>query len=364
MKTIRVLHLELDEHLGGIESFLYNLYSEIDRKKVQFDFISRSDNPAMGSELKELGAKIYKVSSYRNPLRYMSDLEDIIKKGNYDVIHIHKNSAAVILPFLVTRKYKEIRVFVHSHNTKPSVGGLSFVLHNINKRFLWYSADEHFACSKVAGKWLYGKHKEFIILKNGIITQKFKYDKNIRKLKRKELGIPEDAFVVGNVGRFTEQKNQRRLIDIFYEFLKKEANSWLLLVGDGKLRNSVEEYTNKIHLKNVYFLGVRKDIPQLMMAMDCFVMPSLYEGLPIVGIEAQTTGLQMLVADTVSEETKIVDQFTWFSLEESNEQIAQKINMTVSYDRSLLADDVIYQGFDMKQTALELERYYLNAVYS
>lgn len=237
-------------------------------------------------------------------------------------------------------------------------------MHNINKRFLWYSADEHFACSKVAGKWLYGKHKEFIILKNGIITQKFKYDKNIRKLKRKELGIPEDAFVVGNVGRFTEQKNQRRLIDIFYEFLKKEANSWLLLVGDGKLRNSVEEYTNKIHLKNVYFLGVRKDIPQLMMAMDCFVMPSLYEGLPIVGIEAQTTGLQMLVADTVSEETKIVDQFTWFSLEESNEQIAQKINMTVSYDRSLLADDVIYQGFDMKQTALELERYYLNAVYS
>ena len=131
MEKVKVLHLELDAHMGGIESFLYNLYSQIDRECVQFDFVTRSNRPAMESELRELGAKIYRVSSYKNPLAYMHDLNAVIENG-YDVIHIHKNSAAVILPFIVAHKHKNIRVFVHSHNTRPSVNGISKTLHMIS----------------------------------------------------------------------------------------------------------------------------------------------------------------------------------------------------------------------------------------
>lgn len=146
---------------------------------------------------------------YKNPLAYMRDLNAVVENG-YDVIHIHKNSAAVILPFIVVHKHKDIRVFVHSHNTRPSVNGITKALHVLNKGILWNSSNEHFACSEVAGKWLYGSGKTFTVLKNGIVTQKYRFNPDARDNKRKELNIPNTGFVVGNIGRFTEQKNQKK----------------------------------------------------------------------------------------------------------------------------------------------------------
>lgn len=361
MQKIRVLHLELDEHLGGIESFLYNLYSEIDRKIVDFDFITRTSNPAKGSELSELGAKIYKISSYRYPFRYMKDLNSVIKKGKYDVIHIHKNSAAVILPFLITKKHKNIRVFVHSHNTRSSVGGIASILHKINRPFLYKHANIHFACSQIAGEWLYGKRK-FKILKNGIIPTQYYFNDEQRRIKRQELGIPENAVVLGNVGRFTNQKNQRRLVEIFSEYKKKYHNSWLILVGDGELKTDVKNYVKQLELNNVIFTGVREDIPDFMMAMDCFVMTSLYEGLPIVGVEAQATGLKMVVADTVSKEVEISSLVTWFSLKDTNEKITEIIKNSIdsTYNRNNGIYEVKKSGFDMCNTARILLNMYQN----
>ena len=356
MKKIRVLHLELDGHLGGIESFLFSLYSVIDRNKVHFDFITRTDDPAKGSEFEELDARIIKISSYDHPLKYMKDLDKVLADGNYDVVHIHKNSAAIILPFLVTRKHKDVKVFVHSHNTQPSVNGLASLLHKLNKRFLYNSADEHLACSKVAGEWLYGKSSNFGVLRNGIITNKYRFDENKRKAKRKELNIPEDAFVLGNVGRFAEQKNQIRLVDIFEEFRKRVNDSYLILIGDGCLREKVELYTKEKDIKNIKFLGVRNDIPDLMMAMDAFVMPSLYEGLPIVGVEAQAEGLELYLSDTISKETELLNSVTWFSLDEKDEDIAKRIkHRTISKKERLFRNnEVKRQGYDIEQTAREL----------
>ena len=353
---IKVLHLELDEHLGGIESFLYNLYSTIDREKVQFDFVSRSDNPAYKSELTELGANIFKVYSFKNPFKYMNDLKQIIKNGEYDIIHIHKNSAANILPFCVTNKFKNIKVFVHSHNTKPSVSGFASVLHNINRKFLYDSADEHFACSKVAGKWLYVKKGEFKVLRNGIITIRYRFDIDKRKAKRQELNITNDALVVGNIGRFTEQKNQKRLVEIFEELQRYNQNSYLLLIGDGNLREKVHLYVTEKNIENVKFLGVRNDIPDLMVAMDAVVMPSLYEGLPVVGVEAQAAGLNLYLSNTISKETQLLDSVKWFDLNESNKSIAKsiKIEMIDDEERKCRNDEVKNQGYDIEQTAKEL----------
>lgn len=359
MQKIKVLHLELDENMGGIESFLYNLYEQIDRKKIQFDFVTRAENPAKGNELKKLGANIYKVSSLSHPFRYMRDLENIIKNGNYDVVHIHKNSCANILPFFVTNKFKNLKVCVHSHNTQPSKGSIAKILHILNRRFVWNSSIKHFACSEVAGKWLYGDEKDFIVLKNGIKTDNYLFNENMRSLKREELGIANDTILIGNVGRFTEQKNHKRLLDIFYLLQKKEPNSALILIGDGELKDVNIEHSKKIGLKNVNFLGVRNDIPGLMMAMDVFVMPSLYEGLPIVAVEAQTTGLTVFVSDTISNEVKITKNVIQFSLQDSDENIANKIiNTKYNYDRMKSRDRICELGFDIENTAKILEREY------
>ena len=356
MRKIRVLHLELDGHLGGIESFLYSLYSAIDRNKVHFDFITRTDNPAKGDELKKLDARVIKISSYNHPIKYMKDLDRLIEEGNYDVIHIHKNSAAIVLPFLVAGRHKNAKVFVHSHNTQPSVNGAASLLHRLNKRFLYNSADEHFACSHVAGEWLYGKNGNFSVLRNGIITSKYQFDKEKRRAKRRELNIPEDAFVLGNVGRFAEQKNQKRLVDIFEEFQKSVDNSYLILVGDGSLREKIEFYANEKKIKNIKFLGVRSDIPDIMMAMDAFVMPSLYEGLPIVGVEAQAAGLDLYLSDTISKETGLINAVTWFDLNETDQDIAKKISVKVVSERERLLrnNEVKNKGYDIAQTAREL----------
>ncbi|WP_455719404.1 glycosyltransferase [Agathobacter sp.] len=356
MDKIRVLHLELDGHLGGIESFLCNLYSEIDRHRIQFDFITRSDNPAKSFELRNLGANIIKISSYNHPLRYLKDLDKVIANGKYDVIHIHKNSAAVILPFIITKKHNNISVFVHSHNTQPSINGITSLLHRINRTFLYNNADEHFACSKVAGEWLYGKNREFSVLRNGIITSKYRFSEEKRKDKRQELNIPKDAFVVGNVGRFAEQKNQKRLVEIFEEIVKIKSNCFLILIGEGILKEKIQMYVNEKNIKNVKFLGVRNDIPDLMMAMDAFVMTSLYEGLPIVGVEAQAAGLDLYLSDTISKETELLDSVKWFGLNESNREIAEIIKFeTITGDeRKYRNEKVKNMGYDIKQTAEEL----------
>lgn len=360
MKKVKVLHLELDSHLGGIESFLFNLYNQIDRDTVQFDFVTRSDNPAMALELENLGAKIYKVPSYRKPMEYMRTLNSIIDQG-YDVVHIHKNSAAVILPFLVAHRHPSVRVFAHSHNTSPSIAGITQLLHILNRNILWKYSDEHFACSQIAGEWLYGVNRDFIVLKNGIDTNNYKYDPQRRLTKRKELGISENKFVIGNVGRFTDQKNQRRLVQIFEEFLQKHNDSMLLLVGDGEQKGTVENYCKKRNLtEHVMFLGIRKDIADLMMAMDAFIMPSIYEGLPIVAIEAQSAGLPLYLSNTISGETDITNNVKWFSLEDDNKTIAEIIHaeQIKAQDRIERNNKVVAAGFDMDETAKYLSRKY------
>lgn len=361
MEKVKVLHLELDVHMGGIESFLYNLYSQIDRERVQFDFVTRSNRPAMESELRELGAKIYRVSSYKNPLAYMRDLNAVIENG-YDVIHIHKNSAAVILPFIVAHKHKNSRVFVHSHNTAPSKGKVTTILHQINKKSLYELSDIHLACSDVAGKWMYGDRK-FEVVRNGIDTDKFRFDKNRRDVKRRELNVSDKTFVIGNVGRFTEQKNQVRLLDIYSEVKKKNSDSKLLLIGEGDLKEGCVVKAKELGIeKNVMFLGNRNDVADLMQAMDAFVMPSLFEGLPIVGVEAQAAGTHAFLADTISKETEISSNVTWFGLEQTDEEIARMIlssGVSTDLERLKANKDVRKAGYDMFSTCKRIEEIYL-----
>ena len=358
-RKIRILHFELDRNPGGIESFLLNMYSRIDRERFQFDFVTRYDNAARSEELKALGAKVYKVHSFRHPIRYYHDIKMVLSK-EYDIVHIHKNSAANIIPIYAAKSVKGVKIIVHSHNTSPSVGGLSNILHRLNRKKLWKLSDEHVACSEVAGKWLYGNNKGFKIIRNGIETDKFAYNELLCKKVRKELSIPVDAFVCGHVGRFTEQKNHEYLLKIFSEIWKKNKNSYLLLIGGGPLEDKMKSIVKTENISNVKFLGLRSDVNKVMQCVDCFIMPSLYEGLPIVAIEAQAAGCKVYLADTISKQTKITDSVEWFSLNDALDDVANRIIKSGKiYDRAYENEIVKNAGYDAKEAAINLEEIYL-----
>lgn len=362
MDKVKVLHFELSENIGGIESFLLNLYSMINREKFQFDFVTTAEKAAYGEQLKKLGGNIYKVSDYKNILNYKSDIRNLLK-NNYDVVHVHKNSATNIIPLLEAKRVGGSKIIVHSHNTSPSRGRITGVLHKINQNKLYALTDYHLACSRVAGKWMYGE-KNFEVIRNGIDVAKFIFDDNKRRDIREKFGILENSIVIGNVGRFTEQKNQMRLLDIFHEIVQCKPDSKLLLVGDGPLKKKCKEKARDLGIdRNVIFLGNRSDVNDLMQAMDVFVMPSLFEGLPIAAVEAQASGTYLFLSDTISSETEISKNVSWFTLNQSDEEIARMIvkrgvpNESVRLQSNL---DVIKSGFAMTTTSKRMEEIYLS----
>ncbi|MCI8527867.1 MAG: glycosyltransferase family 1 protein [Lachnospiraceae bacterium] len=362
MKKSKVLHLELSGQVGGIESFLTNLYSSMNQELIQFDFITQVNNPAKEFEMKQMGGNIFKVSSYKNPVKYIEDLQKVLEKG-YEAIHIHKNSAANILPFIAIQKYKKKqKVIVHAHNTAPSIGKSTIILHKLNKNYLWKHSEYHLACSDLAGQWLYGRNNKFNVVKNGIDIKKYLFHLEDRKRIRNILGIPGNAFIVGHIGRFTKQKNHKRLISIFREINLKNKNSYLLLIGTGELEYLIKEIVFQMNLeKNIIFLGMRNDVPCLLNAMDVFFMPSIYEGLPIAAIEAQASGLPTILSDTISHETEITDAVSWISLEERDTAIADRIlhnecEFSLRLNRNQQAID---SGYDIKMIGEYMSKIYL-----
>lgn len=360
---IRVLHFELDSNLGGIESFLLNLYTQINRSQIQFEFVTTHENPALGDRLVELGGVVHKISSYKNIIQYCKDIEELLD-SKFDIVHFHKNSAANILPIILAKKHNIHTIIVHSHNTAPSKGMISKFLHFLNRGYLCKAADKRFACSKDAGKWMFC-NEEFQIISNGIVTKKFLYNDNTRKEIRKEFGILDNTVVIGHVGRFTSQKNHMFLVDIFKEFTNKNSDSVLLMIGSGELIEDVHEKVEKEGLSGkVIFAGVRHDIADLMMGMDAFVMPSLYEGLPIVGIEAQASGLPVLLSDTISRDTEVTEAVEWYALKDNTKKIANQIIKAVSIVtqevRIKRNKQVVQNGFDMNLSAQKIFENYMD----
>ncbi|WP_276888335.1 glycosyltransferase family 1 protein [Faecalibaculum rodentium] len=357
---VRVIHFQLDSNIGGIETFLLNVYKKIDRNKYHFDFITQSANPAFAKEFKKLGANIYQISSPKKLLSYIRDINQVFD-NNYDVIHFHKNSAANIIPIILATKKNLSKIVIHSHNTAPSVLGITSYLHKVNRHYLVNHANYRIACSDLAGKWLFGSKEKYEVIPNGIDINKFKFNNSIRNGMRRSIGIPEDAFVIGHIGRFSSQKNQDFLVKIFHKIKEIRDISVLILIGDGELRGEVEKEVVSLGLEDsVLFLGTRTDIPELLSTMDVFLMPSIYEGLPIVGVEAQASGLSLYLSDTISRELVLSDSVNWFSLDSNPSDIAKiiardQINETIRKQRWL---QVVSSGYDIEQTVFKMSDIY------
>ena len=355
---VRVLHVITGMGSGGAEALIMNWYRNIDRTKVQFDFLLRSDDNMYSEEINKMGGKVYVMPSYpRHYIKNYCDTKEFLQKNSYKIIHVHGNALIYTNILPMAKKLGIPCRIMHSHNTDTQKK-MYRPVHYLKRINIMKYITDAFACSDTAGRWMFKNH-DFTVLKNGIEIDKFIYDPELRSRKRKELRL-EDKFVFGHVGKFLPSKKHHFLINVFEKVVKQKPECVLLSIGEGPLQEEIEKIASEKGIADkIRFLGVRRDVNELMQAMDLFLFPSLFEGLGIVLIEAQASGLHTLVSSQVVRECKITDLVRFLPLEES-----QWINAIMNYMDSpereqYRTNEIIEAGYDMKQVVKSLERFYL-----
>lgn len=360
-KPIRVLQIIGIVCGGGVEAVIMNYYRHIDRSKVQFDFVVDGfEKTGLDDEIESLGGKIYHITPYKNNIfRYMNEIKKIVHDNHYEIVHSNMNTLSVFSLFAAWRGGASVRI-LHNHSTAVFSEGLRSVMKYILRPFAPLFANVCVACSEYAGEWMYGKKKmsdgSVTVFRNAIAVGDFYYDGGVRKQLRRELHIADDALVIGHVGRFMYQKNHSFLIDVFKEIQNKVENSVLLLVGDGPLKTDVMNKIEKLNIVDkVRFLGIRRDVYKWYNVMDVFVLPSRYEGLGVVGVEAQANGLYCFFSNEIPLECKCSSYVKYLSLQENPEVWAKQI---LNVDCHRHSSKSIHD-FDIKEAAKKMERFYL-----
>jgi glycosyltransferase involved in cell wall biosynthesis len=362
---LRILHVVVNMNRGGAETLIMNLYRNIDRSKVQFDFLTCKEG-VFDSEIEMMGGKVYRIPyiSEVGHFNYLKELKKFfLSNSQYKIVHSHIDKMSGLV--LRTAKKAGIPVRIsHSHNTSSEGGTATKIYKWFAGNFILPNATNLFACSNYAAKWLFKyKSQSSNIIKNGIECDKFAFSSQIRKEVREELKIDKNVFVLGHVGRFAHQKNHAFLINIFAEFNKVNQESILLLVGEGPLRSDIENQVLKLKLKDkVKFIGIRSDIHRILQAFDVFVFPSIHEGLPVSLIEAQASGLPCLISNNVSQEVDLGINLVDFISLADKKQWVKKIMGTVSLhpSRSIFSKSIVSQGYDIRETANTIEKFYLS----
>ncbi len=357
---IRILHIVTYMGRGGLETMIMNYYRNIDRTKIQFDFLVHRDFEAdYDSEIRELGGVIYRLPRL-NPFSkdYLDTLRAFFKEHKeYKIVHSHLDCMSGIPSRIAKECGVPVRI-AHAHSSSQTKDS-KYLLKLLFKRKIAKVATDLFACGEKAGQWMFGTDC-FHVLNNAIKSQDYTYSKEMYSQKRQELNIPEEAFVIGHVGRFAPPKNHDFIIDVFDEVKKQNPNAYLLLVGDGELRVGIKEKAEKLGLKNsVCFAGLRSDVNELLQAMDVFLFPSIYEGLPVSIVEAQAAGLPCFISDKVPIECKKTDLVQQFSLETSAKEWADSILKVDITNRRDTSDEIKQAGFDIVENAKWLENYYI-----
>jgi len=363
-EPLRVLQVFSEMNRGGAETMIMNLYRHIDKTKIQFDFVVHTKEKCeFDEEIENHGGIIYRVPRYigKNHFEYIDSWKNFfINHQDYKIIHGHIRSTASL--YLKVAKKLGLITIAHSHNTS-SGNGISSIVKNILQYPIRYTADYFLACSEASGKWLFGNriilNRNFKLLLNAIEIDNFLFNNDLRNTIRKEFGV-EDKYVIGHVGRFHPQKNHDFLINIFKIVHNKFTNSVLLLIGDGDLKESIQTKVKKENLENsVIFTGLRSDVPDILNGMDIFLMPSLFEGLPVTLIEAQANGMNCIVSDSITSEVKITDQVEFISLKNSTEYWSEIILKYMGKnERKNMSNQIVKAGYDIKANAKWLEGFY------
>lgn len=352
---------------GGKKNLVMEYYRHIDRDKVQFDFICDSDSQAIPvKEIESLGGRVYQIPPYQNIFANIKELKRICKENKYPIMHAY-NSTMNLFPMYVAKKtgipvrISESLSMAHKDDKKTT---LKKILRPMSK---WYVT--HFlACGEDCGRWQFGDKLfdagKVEVFKTVINTKFNRYNPAIREKTRSEHHW-KDKIVIGHIGRFTAQKNSVRLIEIFAAIVKKEPKAVLCLIGDGELKSNMMAKIDELGIKeNVDYLGRREDIQQFYNAMDCFLLPSLYEGLPVVGLEAESCGLPMFFSTEVTREANACELGYFIDLCASDDEWADTILKAVKDNipiRRSHAEEVAKAGFDSKVESVRLQNYYIEA---
>jgi len=343
--------------LEGITTVIYNYIHAMDRQDLQLHFLTYGDlQPVLRDRFSALGTINFVSDRKQSTAAYVKDYIRLLREQRFDVVHIHGNSGTMAIETVLAKLCGVPRVLVHTHSTKTDHPVVNAVL----KYPMMLFADERIACARGSGAFLYGNWKH-TILNNAIDLAKFPFDPEVRAECRAEFGI-QDEFLVGHIGHFSAPKNHFYLIDIFEAFHRRKPEAKLMLVGDGPDFDTVVEKVQKLQLQDsVIFTGRRSDVERLYQAFDVFLMPSRWEGLPLVLLEAQTAGLPVIASDRITKDVRCADNFWYLNIEEPAEIWANKLmEVANSQNRSLdNAGRLREQGFDIHMEAKRLQEIYL-----
>lgn len=368
MKKIKILQMPIANSQGGLTQYVLQNWKFIDKKKFQFDFVTLSKTLDFSEELISQGCKIHYLScsSKENEKQFIIEMKKVLEE-DYDGIHLHTSYWNGFLVEILAREHGCPKIIVHSHSTLVDISddrmrNEAIIEHNNYKeKFSLEHATHFWACSELAGEWLFGDNipKDKIrILNNAIDTQKFGFSNDIREHYREELNL-KDNFVLGHVGRFAYPKNHDMLLKVFKEVCHKIPNAKMMLVGNGPLEKEIQSKANDYGIADkILFLGMRSDVAQLMQAMDVFLLPSRFEGLGLVLVEAQTAGLQCLASDCVPIEAKLTKGITYLPCT-VDRWIDETLQYAKGYKRKNNAGIIKKAGYSLEEQIKVLEQLYI-----
>lgn len=369
MTEIRVLHILHSMNRGGAENAIMNYYRHIDRSKVQFDFLLTEPNKCLfEDEIISLGGRVYRVPLLRmsNPFPYLKAVSSFFDEHpEYKIVHSHTSSKSVFPLWIAKRKGIPVRI-AHSHNTKSETGFRGWIRDTL-KIALKEVATHYFSCGEEAAIWLYGERfyneGKVRVLPNVIECQKFCFDQDVREQMRSQLSIHKETLVIGCVARFSHQKNLLFAIDVFHKIHGKVKDSMLILVGDGEQRTLIESRISEYGLHDsVILTGVVSNVPNYELAMDIYLMPSFYEGLPLSLIEAQISGLKCFVSTGIPKEVDKTGLVTFLPLEDGADKWADMILVYKHYVRRSYVEELKVAGYDAETSAKNLQDFYLKVL--
>lgn len=357
----KVLHFSLTENIGGIESLLLRVSKGIENdRNIQFEFVTFNENKLKyESFFEKKGLKVHHLSS--NQLKASRELKKLFMNNKYDYIHFHKNSLINILPILIANKNSTAKIIIHAHNTASTLKSkkLNF-LHYLNRIIINNMHVKRIACSKNAAKWMFGNHN-YKVIHNGIDLNKYSFDLSKRLKLREEYEFKNNDIILGTVGRMESQKNQKFLINLLKDLLKTSTSKRykLVLVGSGSLRKELEYQVKKLQVSdNVYFVGARSDVQNMLLLMDVFLMPSIHEGLPIAGIEAIASGLPLIVSDNVTKELNITGNIKFLSIDSTKKWSNYILNHHFSRNLNTIIK-LKNNHYDINDTVEKIKNLYL-----
>jgi len=359
-KKIKILIVGMYDNPGGIENMIFNYVSRIEKDKFNFSFLNIYDKMCFQDEFEKMGFNVFSlINPKKNPLKFFTNFIKLCKIENFDIIHINMLSAGNILPLIAAKLSGNKKVIFHSHNGN-TIGFYRHILHFGGKFFVKTFADYRFACSDAAAKFMFGNTKNVRIIKNAIDISKFKFNEDFRAKIRNELNIGQNDFLIGHIGRFEAQKNHSFLVKIFKKVSEKLPNTKLILVGVGYTMDDTKKLVEDLGVRNkTIFYGKSNKTYEMYSAFDLFLFPSLFEGLPLVGIESQCNGLPILASTGISKEMQITDLVSWLNLSEKEDiWVEEIIKISQNLTRNDYSVEIENSGYSIEKELPKLENIY------